>query len=164
MRGQDQIRRGPPRPRRRHAVTGVDTQAVGAAQKWREHWAYQPVKKPALPPISDPQSPISNPIDAFVARKLSAAGIAFAPAGEWLAAGCADGSVFRIAASRDDAPRPICHETGSVLALAFQPGKSVLAVAVHGEPIHFRDSESGKELFTVQMQSHPWALAFTTAS
>src|SRR5207244_6563906 len=44
----------------------------------------------------------------------------------------------------------------------FQPGKSVLAVAVHGEPIHFRDSESGKELFTVQMQSHPWALAFTT--
>ncbi len=45
----------------------------------RAWWAFQPVRKPAVPPVSNPQSPISNPIDAFLAVKLAEKGLTFAP-------------------------------------------------------------------------------------
>jgi mono/diheme cytochrome c family protein len=32
----------------------------------RAHWAFQPVKRPAVPSIANRQSPIANPIDAFL--------------------------------------------------------------------------------------------------
>ena len=44
--------------------------------KWQEHWAFQKIIKPALPPKS-PQS--RNPVDAFVLAKLKAAGLKPAP-------------------------------------------------------------------------------------
>lgn len=43
------------------------------------HWAFQPVQKPAIPPTP---ALIHNPIDAFVATKLDAAGLDFAPSAE----------------------------------------------------------------------------------
>ncbi|HEX4948767.1 MAG TPA: DUF1549 and DUF1553 domain-containing protein [Blastocatellia bacterium] len=36
-----------------------------------KHWAYKPVVKPTVPTISNPASPISNPIDAFILRELA---------------------------------------------------------------------------------------------
>ncbi len=56
-----------------------ETFAGETKPKWQEHWAFQPVKKPAVPQISNLKSQISNPIDAFVAAKLTAAGLGFAP-------------------------------------------------------------------------------------
>ncbi|MBP3960821.1 PSD1 domain-containing protein [Gemmata sp. G18] len=45
----------------------------------KKHWAYQPVKEPAVPNIANPKSPIVNPIDAFVATKLNEKGLSLAP-------------------------------------------------------------------------------------
>ena len=41
----------------------------------KTHWAYQPVKRPAVPEISNLKSQISNPIDAFIAQKLVEKGL-----------------------------------------------------------------------------------------
>jgi mono/diheme cytochrome c family protein len=45
----------------------------------RQHWAFQPIKRPAPPTISNPQSAIRNPIDQFILAKLRAAGLQPAP-------------------------------------------------------------------------------------
>ncbi|QDT65141.1 PSD1 and planctomycete cytochrome C domain-containing protein [Calycomorphotria hydatis] len=39
--------------------------------KWEKHWAFEPVKQPAIPQ-AQPASWVRNPIDAFVLRKLNA--------------------------------------------------------------------------------------------
>ena len=44
----------------------------------REHWAYQPVERPAVPDVDDPDWS-ANPIDAFVKAKLDAKGLAPSP-------------------------------------------------------------------------------------
>ena len=41
----------------------------------RKHWAFQPIRKPNIPTVSDPDWQ-NDPIDAFVASKLTQAGIA----------------------------------------------------------------------------------------
>jgi len=57
----------------------VEAVAGESKPKWEQHWAFQPVLKPAVPQVSNLKSQISNPIDAFVAAKLRAAGLDFAP-------------------------------------------------------------------------------------
>ena len=47
------------------------------------HWSFQPIRKPPVPVIDNPQIPnpksqIPNPIDAFLLQKLHAAGLGFA--------------------------------------------------------------------------------------
>ncbi len=42
------------------------------------HWAFQPAERPAPPAVRDPAR-VRNPIDAFLLRKLEAAGLGFAP-------------------------------------------------------------------------------------
>ena len=37
----------------------------------RSHWAYRPIQKPDIPAVEKSSQEISNPIDAFIARKLS---------------------------------------------------------------------------------------------
>ena len=39
----------------------------------REHWAFQPFKRPALPKVADPAW-VRNPIDAFVLSRLETKG------------------------------------------------------------------------------------------
>ncbi len=56
-------------PAREFAITAAD----------RAHWAFQPVKRPPVPKIDNPQSAIANPIDAFLLEKLHAAGLSFSP-------------------------------------------------------------------------------------
>lgn len=45
----------------------------------RSFWAFQPVKRPPAPPISDPRSTVSNPIDAFLLAKMHEKGLHMAP-------------------------------------------------------------------------------------
>jgi len=47
---------------------------VTDAEAWRKHWAFQPVKSPAVPKIKDPAT-ISTPIDAFIQAKLDEKGL-----------------------------------------------------------------------------------------
>ena len=56
-------------------VLGV-TAAVAATETNREHWAFQPLRQPAVP---GKESARANPIDAFVAESLRASGKSFAP-------------------------------------------------------------------------------------
>jgi hypothetical protein len=55
------------------AAAGLDV------EKAKSFWAFRPLRDPALPEISDPKSPIANPIDAFVLAKLQVAGLAASP-------------------------------------------------------------------------------------
>jgi hypothetical protein len=41
----------------------------------KRYWAYQPVNRPAVPSIANHQSPITNPIDAFILARLEAKGL-----------------------------------------------------------------------------------------
>jgi hypothetical protein len=43
------------------------------------HWAYQPIRRPAVPTIRNPQSTIRNPIDSFIQARLAQAGLQPAP-------------------------------------------------------------------------------------
>ncbi len=53
---------------------GPDT----AAEAWKKHWAFQPVKKPAVPrPASLPAE--ASPVDAFVVAALEAKGLSLSP-------------------------------------------------------------------------------------
>ena len=45
----------------------------------KAYWAFQPVKRPAVPEIRNPQFAIPNPIDRFLLAKLSDNGFSFAP-------------------------------------------------------------------------------------
>ena len=56
----------------------VDGSIAGQGAK-SSHWAFQPVKRVAPPPINDPGSSIRNPIDAFVRAKLHAVGVDASP-------------------------------------------------------------------------------------
>jgi hypothetical protein len=49
------------------------------AKRKREHWCWQPITKPRVPSLRNPQSAIRNPIDAFIAAKLEERGLSPAP-------------------------------------------------------------------------------------
>ncbi|MBA4190885.1 MAG: hypothetical protein C0467_23095 [Planctomycetaceae bacterium] len=48
----------------------------------KAHWSFQPITRPKVPELRNPQSPIRNPIDAFLLAKLGDAGLSFAPPAE----------------------------------------------------------------------------------
>jgi hypothetical protein len=54
------------------------TAASPAVPKPKEHWAFQPVTRPEVPPVRDP-SWAASPIDAFILARLEAAGLAASP-------------------------------------------------------------------------------------
>jgi hypothetical protein len=55
--------------------------AASSKPKWQDHWAYQKISNPPVPAVQNPKLAIQNQVDAFVAIKLSAAGLDFsAPA------------------------------------------------------------------------------------
>jgi len=45
----------------------------------RTHWAFQPVRRPMVPEVSQPSPQIRNPVDAFIAAKLGEAGLTMSP-------------------------------------------------------------------------------------
>jgi hypothetical protein len=48
------------------------------AEKGKDHWAFQPIRQPALPTVRD-RAWVRSPIDAFVLARLEAAGLRPAP-------------------------------------------------------------------------------------
>ncbi|HEX4946400.1 MAG TPA: PSD1 and planctomycete cytochrome C domain-containing protein, partial [Blastocatellia bacterium] len=52
---------------------------VAEGAVYEGHWAYQPVKRPTVPSIRNPQSAIRNPIDAFIQARLAQAGLQPSP-------------------------------------------------------------------------------------
>ena len=46
---------------------------------WSKHWAFEPVRRPAAPPVRD-RDWIRNPIDRFVLARLETEGLAPTPA------------------------------------------------------------------------------------
>jgi len=65
------IKMGAPDPRSGQAALTAIEQLM---QKSKEHWAFQPVKEPALPATA-----AKNPVDAFLLAKLAEKNLAFAP-------------------------------------------------------------------------------------
>jgi Protein of unknown function (DUF1553)/Protein of unknown function (DUF1549)/Planctomycete cytochrome C len=51
---------------------------IAEGAKYQAHWAYEPIRRPALPILKDP-SRIKNPIDAFILSPLEARGIKSSP-------------------------------------------------------------------------------------
>jgi cytochrome c553 len=47
------------------------------AEAWKTHWAFQPVRKPAVPAIDDPRA--RHPVDAFVLARLRGKGLSLSP-------------------------------------------------------------------------------------
>jgi Protein of unknown function (DUF1553)/Protein of unknown function (DUF1549) len=63
-------------------MIGVSSSApAGAADDKEKHWAFQPIGRPAVPRVSDPDWS-RNPIDRFVLARMEAAGIKPAPAAD----------------------------------------------------------------------------------
>ena len=50
------------------------TLIVSAAETGHDHWAFQPVKKPALPTVKN-QAWVKTPIDQFILARLEKAGL-----------------------------------------------------------------------------------------
>ena len=65
---EEWIKMGAPAP------VGAGNKLTGLSQKARDHWAYQPVKKPAVPEVKN-KAWVHNPVDAFILAKLEAAGL-----------------------------------------------------------------------------------------
>ena len=57
---------------------GIHEQAVNLDAA-RQFWSFQPIRRPRLPEIRNPQSAIRNSVDAFIAEKLDAAGLTLSP-------------------------------------------------------------------------------------
>ena len=69
------VKLGAPMPAGEAPVAAVRKEFQITA-KDRAHWAFQPVRKPAVPAIGNRQSAITNPIDAFILTKLTAKNLA----------------------------------------------------------------------------------------
>jgi Protein of unknown function (DUF1553)/Protein of unknown function (DUF1549)/Planctomycete cytochrome C len=52
---------------------------VAEGAVYEGHWAYQPIRRPAVPTIQNPKSKIQNPIDSFIQARLQKAGLQPAP-------------------------------------------------------------------------------------
>lgn len=50
---------------------------IDQGAKWEQHWSFRPVEKPPIPTLADPGStPVHNPIDAFVQKRLETSKLA----------------------------------------------------------------------------------------
>jgi hypothetical protein len=52
---------------------------VAEGAHYEGHWAYQPIRRPAVPTVRNPQSAIRNPLDAFIQARLAKEGLQPAP-------------------------------------------------------------------------------------
>jgi len=73
------IRMPPEGPRLTPAQVDAISRWVAEGAAWKEHWAFRPLARPALPAVDDDGPPITNPIDAFIRAGLAGRGIAVPP-------------------------------------------------------------------------------------
>ncbi len=66
------VKLGAPTPK---DTATAKTDAGTSSDATKTHWAFQPLRKPALPELHTPQAAVRNPIDTFVLARLEAAGI-----------------------------------------------------------------------------------------
>ncbi len=71
------VKMGAPDPRKSNAAS-VASKLSGLTDKARGHWAYQPIKKPAVPAVKN-TSWCLTPVDAFIMEKLEAKGMTPSP-------------------------------------------------------------------------------------
>src|SRR5262249_6004562 len=55
-----------------------DDRPAPAADDWKKHWAFRPVRRPPVPDVKGPD-PCRNPIDRFLLARLQAKGLGFSP-------------------------------------------------------------------------------------
>ncbi|MEE2642241.1 MAG: PSD1 and planctomycete cytochrome C domain-containing protein [Planctomycetota bacterium] len=60
-------------------ATWPEEKVAGDANRWKQHWAFQPVAKPLPPRFPEETLPIQNDIDRFVGKKLLARQLAPSP-------------------------------------------------------------------------------------
>src|SRR5207244_5870285 len=61
-----------PRDEKPAKTVGIDFEAA------KKHWAYQPIRKPALPALKN-ATPATSPVDHFILAKLEAQGLTLSP-------------------------------------------------------------------------------------
>ncbi len=71
------VKMGAPDPR-----TGPAKNPAMDMARARQHWAFQPLATPTPPKVENAKAKIENPIDAFIAAKLTAAKLSPAPAAD----------------------------------------------------------------------------------
>ncbi len=76
---EEWIRLGAPWPESKTRSGMVLGDQVRIVREARNHWAYQPLRKPAVPAVANSKLPARNPIDAFVLARLQKAGLAPSP-------------------------------------------------------------------------------------
>lgn len=69
------ISMGAPWPGSEKDVKTVKKTEMEVTEKDRQHWAFQPIKRPAIPKVKN-DAWVANPIDAFIAAKLEAKALA----------------------------------------------------------------------------------------
>src|SRR4029079_6937508 len=72
------IKMGAPDPRKE---PGGSRNLTGLTAKARAHWAYQPVKKPAIPAVRN-RAWCITPVDAFIMQKIEEKGMVPSPAAD----------------------------------------------------------------------------------
>ena len=75
------IKLGAPMPKDHGSGSGVDLRKSRGiiTDEDRQWWAFQPIARPAVPEIRNPQSTVRNAVDAFLEAKLAEQGLAPAP-------------------------------------------------------------------------------------
>src|SRR5436190_5767965 len=75
------IRLGAPMPKDHGGGTGVTLRKTRGiiTEEDRQWWAFQPIERPALPPLRAPSSELRTPIDAFIAAALDRESLSPAP-------------------------------------------------------------------------------------
>src|SRR2546423_4701959 len=58
-------------------VKGAAPEAALTTNSSREHWAFQPIRRPDPPPLRNSNAKTVNPIDRFILAKLQAKGLSF---------------------------------------------------------------------------------------
>jgi len=79
---QDPARQMPPQHAHKELTPAQKTTIrrwVAQGAPYQGHWAWEPVRRPAVPDISGGQAPVRNPIDAFIQSRLAREGLAAAP-------------------------------------------------------------------------------------
>jgi cytochrome c553 len=129
---EEWIKMGAPMP------AGGAAKLTGLTGKARQHWAFQPVKKPAIPAVKD-KNWAKNPIDAFVLAKLEENKLVPNPA--------ADPESFLRRLSYDLIGLPPTSEQVEAFIKAYDAAVSADAMATrNGKPANNVDGVIGKQV------------------
>jgi hypothetical protein len=73
------IQMPPEGPRLTGTQVDVITRWIDEGAEWKEHWAFRPLVRPAVPAVTNKSQPPAHPIDAFILEGLARRGLAAPP-------------------------------------------------------------------------------------